>query len=37
MNLALFYFMKSSEKSGRRELVQIATKTIYLNYSQRES
>lgn len=28
--------MSSSEKSGRRELVQNATKTIYLNYSKRE-
>lgn len=36
MNLELFCFMSSSEKSGRRELVQIAARTIYLNYSKRE-
>lgn len=32
MNLELFCFMRSSEKPGRRELVQIATRTINLNY-----
>lgn len=36
MNLGLCFFMNSSEKSGRRELVQIAARTIYLNYSIRE-
>lgn len=36
MNLELFCFMTNSEKSGKRELVQIATRTIYLNCSKRE-
>ena len=36
MNLGLCCFMNRSEKSGRRELVQIAARTIYLNYSIRE-
>lgn len=36
MNLELFCFMTSSEKSGRRELVQIASRSIYLNYSKCE-
>lgn len=33
MKLGLCWFMNSSEKSGRRELVQTAARTIYLNYS----
>lgn len=36
MNLELFCFMDSPEKSGRRELVHIVTETIYLNYSKWE-